>query len=138
MFTINVTPRIGDVDVLGHINNTAPSIWFEQARNPIFRFFSPDLVITLDTWPLIMAHTDYDFDEPLLFGSDIEIRTGISRIGTKSFTVHHEAWQRGKLCAKGNAVIVYFDFKLGQSCAVPEDKKKLLMEHFWEGTVGGS
>ena len=134
MFTITVTPRFGDVDVLGHINNTAPAIWFEQARNPFFRLFSPDLVISLDTWPLIMAHTDFDFINELLFGLDIEIRSGVSRIGTKSFTIFHEAWQGGQLCVKGNAVLVYFDFNIRQSCPIPEDKKKLLAEHLREGT----
>ncbi|MDR0313371.1 MAG: acyl-CoA thioesterase [Treponema sp.] len=132
MYTITVTPRFGDVDVLGHINNTAPAIWFEQARNPFFRIFSPDLVISLDTWPLIMAHTDFDFVDELRFGHDIEIRTGISRIGTKSFTIYHEAWQQGKLCVKGNAVIVYFDFNTRQSRPIPEDKKQLLAEHLWD------
>jgi len=133
MFTITVIPRFGDVDVLGHINNTAPALWFEQARNPFFRFFSPDLEISLDKWPLIMAHTEYDFLEEMTFGSEIEIRSGVSRIGTKSFTIYHEAWQREKLCVSGNAVLVYFDFNTRQSMPIPEDKKKILAEHLRDG-----
>ena len=129
MFIITVTPRFGDVDMLGHINNTTPAIWFEQARNPLFKIFSPDLTISLDTWPLIMAHTDFDFVDELFFGYDVEIRTSISRIGTKSFTIYHEAWQREKLCVKGNAVVVYYDFLNKQSIPIPEEKKKLLAEH---------
>jgi acyl-CoA thioester hydrolase len=76
-----------------------------------------------------MAHTDYDFIRELLFGRDVEIRTAISRIGTTSFTAHHEAWQEGRLCVKGSAVMVYFDFKKRISVPIPEDKKKLLAEH---------
>ena len=129
MFTITVSPRFGDVDVLGHINNTAPAIWFEQARNPFFRFFSPDLVISHNTWPLIMAHTDFDFVDELFFGHDVEIRTYVSRIGTKSFTLYHEAWQREKMCVKGNAVIVYYNFITRQSEPVPDDKRRLLEAH---------
>jgi acyl-CoA thioester hydrolase len=132
MFTITVTPRFGDVDVLGHINNTAPALWFEQARNPFFRFFSPDLTITHETWNLIMAHTDYDFVGELFFGYDVEIRSNVRRIGTKSFTIYHEAWQNEKLCVKGSAVIVYYDFINKQSIPIPEDKKKLLAAHLVE------
>jgi len=129
MFTVTISPRFGDVDVLGHINNTTPSMWFEQARNPFFRFFSPDLTITHKTWPLIMAHTDYDFIDEMFLGYDVEIHSSVSRIGTKSFTVYQEAWQRGVLCVKGNAVIVYYDFMAKQTIPIPEDKKKLLEEH---------
>jgi acyl-CoA thioester hydrolase len=118
--------------VLGHINNIVPALWFEQARNPFFRIFCPDMVITLETWPLIMAHTDFDFVDQLRFGYDIEIRTGIRKIGTKSFTIHHEAWQQGKLCVSGDAVVVYYDFNIKQTCPIPEDKKKLLAEHMWD------
>ena len=129
MYSITLSPRFGDVDVLGHINNTAPALWFEQARNPFFRIFSPDLIISHKTWPLIMAHTDFDFIDEMFFGHDVEIRSYVSRIGTKSFTIYHEAWQRDKLCVKGSAVIVYFNFLTKQSIPIPEEKKRLLEEH---------
>lgn len=126
MFITTVSPRFGDVDGLGHINNTVIAIWFEQARNPLFRIFSPDLEIRHETWPLIMAHTDFDFVGELFFRADVEIRTTISRIGTKSFTLHHEAWQEGRLCVKGNAVIVYYDFMKKETVPIPSDKRKQL------------
>lgn len=132
MFTTIVTPRFGDMDVLGHINNTVLAGWFEEARNPFFDIFAPETYFTDGTFHLIMAHTDYDFVKELLFGSDVEIHTYVSRIGTKSFTVYHEAWQKGKLCSKGNAVIVHFDFAKKETTPIPEDKKKLLAEHFFQ------
>jgi acyl-CoA thioester hydrolase len=76
-----------------------------------------------------MAHGDYDFVGQLYFRYEVEIRTWISRIGTKSFTICHEAWQQGRLCVKGTAVIVHYDFTTERSTPIPEDKKKLLMEH---------
>jgi acyl-CoA thioester hydrolase len=54
----------------------------------------------------------------------------VSRIGNKSFTIYHEAWQQGRLCVKGCAVVVHYDFNTEKSTPLPEDKKKLLMEHF--------
>jgi len=129
MFKIYISPRFGEIDVLGHINNTAPSAWFEQARNPFFKIFSPDLNINHETWPLIMAHTDFDFISEMFLGYDVEIRSMVSRIGNKSFTIYHEAWQREKLCVKGNAVIVYYNFLAKQSEPIPEDIKRILEEH---------
>jgi acyl-CoA thioester hydrolase len=129
MFNITVTPRFGDMDILGHINNTVPVVWFELARNPLFKIFDPAMRLTRESFSLIMAHTDYDYIDPLYLQYDVEIRTWISRIGNKSFTVYHEAWQQGRRCVKGNAVIVHYDFSIGTSTPIPEDKKKLLAEH---------
>lgn len=130
MFTTTVTPRFGDMDILGHINNTVPVVWFELARNPLIRIFDPDMGLRRETMPLIMAHTDYDYVDQLYFQYDVEIKSWVTRIGTKSFTMYHEAWQQGRLCVKGNAVIVHYDFVAEKSTPIPEDKKKLLGEHF--------
>jgi len=132
MLVTTITPRFGDTDCLGHINNTVLAVWFERARNPFFEIFAPGLEVRRDTWPLIMAHTDYDFLAELSFPHEVEIRSVVSRVGTKSFTVAHEAWQRGRLCATGHAVIVYYDFVAGRSVAIPEDKKAAL-----RGLAGG-
>ena len=129
MFTITVTPRFGDMDALGHINNTVPAVWFELARNPLIQIFHPAMELTRKTFPLIMAHTDYYFTDQLYFQYDVEIKTWITRIGTKSFTAYHEAWQQGRLCVKGSAVIVHYDFNTETSTPIPEEKKQLLGEH---------
>jgi len=120
------------MDILGHINNTVPAIWFELARNPIMRLFDPGLTLSKKTFPLIIAHTDYDFIDQMYFRFEVEIKSWIARIGTKSFTIYHEAWQQGRLCVKGNAVIVHYDFNIEQSTPISPDMKKLLEEHLIE------
>ena len=129
MFTITVSPRFGDMDMLGHINNTVYAVWFELARNPLIRIFDPALELKRETFPLIMAHTEYDFVDQLYFPHEAEIKTWVSRIGEKSFTAYHEAWQGGRLCAKGSAVMVHYDFNSQATTPIPEEKKKLLAEH---------
>ncbi|MDR1957050.1 MAG: acyl-CoA thioesterase [Treponema sp.] len=131
MFTTTVSPRFGDTDGLGHINNTVLAIWFELGRNPLFRIFNPNLDLSRDHWPLIMAHTEYDFVGELFLPYEVEIRTFIIRIGTKSFTIYHEAWQQGRRCVTGKAVVVHYDFIKKQSTPLPEDKKTLLAEHLF-------
>jgi len=117
------------MDFLGHINNATLALWFETARNPFLRIFVPDLNIKMETFPLIMAHTDYDFMEPLSFQPEVEIRSWIIHIGKRSFTVYHEAWQKGHLCVKGSAVMIHYDFITKQSVPLPDDKKKILATH---------
>ena len=131
MFSVTIQPRFGDADMLGHINNTVLPQWFEVARDPFFRIFAPNLIVD-ENFPLIMAHTDFDFLDELFFQQMVEIRTWVSRIGTKSFTAYHEAWQEGRLCVKGSAVIVHYDFRVKQTTPLPEEKKRLLEEHLLE------
>jgi len=133
MFRITVNPRFGDIDFLGHVNNSVPSFWFELGRTPILKFFDPELNVDRKNFPLIIAHTEYDFLYQLYLKYEVEVKTWISRIGTKSFTVSHEAWQDGRLCVKGNAVLVHYDFNTGQTTPIPEDKKELLSAHFIHG-----
>jgi acyl-CoA thioester hydrolase len=130
LFTITVTPRFGDADGLGHINNVVLAVWFELARNPFFDMFVPYTKIPArENFPLIMAHSDYDYLDQMYLRAEVEIKTWVEKIGNKSFTIYHEAWQTGRLCAKGRAVIVYYDFTLEQSAPLPDDKRKLLSEH---------
>jgi acyl-CoA thioester hydrolase len=130
MFSMNVTPRFGDIDGLGHVNNTVPSVWFEMGRTPILKMFDPELTLDKNIFPLIIAHLDFDFLNQIFFFFFVTIKTWISRIGTKSFTVHHEAWQEERLCVKGDAVIAYFNFITEKTMPIPDDMRKLLEEHF--------
>ena len=132
MFQVTITPRFGELDVLGHINNIALACWFELARNPLFHIFHPTMPITPRTWPLIMAHSDYDFLEPLQFPQEVMIRTFVDKIGAKSFTLYHEAWQEGRLCTTGRVVLVYYNFNARKSEPIPEDIKRRLQEHVKE------
>jgi acyl-CoA thioester hydrolase len=132
MFTYTTTPRFGDIDGLQHVNNNVVPTWFETARNPLFRFFNPNL--DLKTWNLILVRFEIDFLNQMYYGSDVEIRSYISRIGRSSFEIYQEAWQNGKLGAKGNVVIVHFDFAAQKSIPIPEDVKAELKQHLLENS----
>jgi acyl-CoA thioester hydrolase len=127
MFSSITTPRFGDIDGLGHINNNIVPMWFETARNPYFRLFNPELDLT--RWDLILARFEVDFLNQMYYGYDVEIRSWISRIGRSSFEIYQEAWQEGKLGAKGTAVLVHFDFSQQKSIPVPDTIKKELEKH---------
>lgn len=129
MFKTTVTPRFGDIDGLKHANNISIAIWFEQARNPVFRLFTPDLDLSYEKWKLILARSEYDYVGEITYGFDVDINTYIARIGNSSFTIGHEAWQNGRLCAKGQVVIVHYDFINKKSMPIPETIRRALEEH---------
>jgi len=127
---MDVTPRFGDVDGLRHVNNTVIPGWFEQARNPIYRIFNPEF--EFDNWNLILARIEVDFIGQIFYNNDIHIKTWISNIGRSSFEVYQEAVQGERICAKGKAVHVHYDFKLQKSIEIPPRFKKDLEQHLYE------
>jgi Predicted thioesterase len=124
MLTRTITPQLCQVDFFRHINHLAVPTWFELAREPLYRIFSPDL--NFDDLTMIMAHFDVDFIRQMYLGHDVEIRTVVDKIGNSSFQVEQEAWQMGQCCARGHVVLVHFDFKTQKSVPLPDDIRRQL------------
>lgn len=127
MYTEMISPRFCETDALGHINNTVLPVWFEKAREPIFRFFTPDLDV--NSWCLIVAKIDVEFKAQIHYGSEVCLKTSLQKIGNSSISVQHEAWQNEVLCAKGIAILVNFDYQLQQAVSIPESIRQQLEEH---------
>jgi len=119
MFSDTFSPRFTDTDALGHINNTLVPVWFEGARDNIFKMFTPDLDV--NNWQLILAKIDVTFHAQMHYGSEMEVKTYISRIGNSSFDVHQELWQKNQKCASGTAVMVHFCFKQQKAQVISEE-----------------
>lgn len=129
MFKSKIDVCSRDTDGLGHVNNTSLPIWFETARNPLYKIFNPDMRLHPDSWNIIMVHLSVDYLDQIYYGYEVEIRTYVSKIGNSSFTVYQEAWQNGVKKATGEVVLVYFDFNNQKSMRIPDDIRKDLSEH---------
>lgn len=127
MFSEKMMPHFSDTDALGHINNTKIPVWFEGARVPIFKFFTPDL--DPKKWQLIIAKIEVSYHAQLFYGKEIEIKTYVSRIGGASFDLHQEVWQKGEKCVSGMAAMVNFDYKTQSSKKITDDIRAKLKEH---------
>ncbi|TMM45006.1 acyl-CoA thioesterase [Colwellia ponticola] len=127
MFSEKMMPLFSDTDALGHINNTKIPVWFEGARTPVFKFFTPDL--DHKKWQLIIAKIEVSYHGQLFYGEEIEIKTFISRIGGASFDVYQEVWQHGEKCVSGTTAMVNFDFKVQRSKKIADDIRVKLTEH---------
>lgn len=120
MYKETISPRFYETDALGHINNTVVPMWFEKAREPIFQLFIPDMDV--NKWKLIIARISVDFLAEIHYGTgkDVEIRTGLVKVGNSSMTIRQEVWQEGKCCARGDAVLIHYDYALAQSVPIPD------------------
>lgn len=127
MFIEKVVPRFSETDALGHINNTVLPVWFEAARVPIFKFFTPDL--NPHNWKLIIAKVEVSFVGELFYGQEVTIKTAIEHVGSSSFVVKQEAWQNTICCAIGKTVMVRYDFEAKTKQVLSIEEKNALNEH---------
>ncbi|MBU8905646.1 acyl-CoA thioesterase [Desertibacillus haloalkaliphilus] len=119
-----VNVRMCETDALGHISNISYFIYLEQARIELFRMLGANTT----SWDFILASTSCDFVQQGYFEQSIVVKTTVSKIGTKSFTIDHEVVDAKSetVIAHGKAVVVYFNFETQESELLPEDLKKKL------------
>lgn len=129
MFTYDIQPRFLETDALGHINNNTYGVWFEAARDDIFKIFIPNL--NPKEWNLIVAHTSFDFLSEVHYGKEVVVKTAIEKIGNSSFTIIHAIYQDGRLCTTGKCIMIYFDHNEKKSISIPNDKKEILESHLF-------
>ncbi|AEP28480.1 acyl-CoA thioesterase [Brumicola nitratireducens] len=127
MLSIEFDVRFYETDALQHVSNTVLVGWFETARLPIFKYFTPDL--DLNNWPLILANYNVDFLEQIYLAGPVEVKTWVSRIGNSSFVVYQELWQSNTKKAKGTTTLVRFDYASKKSVRIPDDIRAKLEEH---------
>jgi len=130
MFVNTLEPRFLETDALGHINNTVLPMWFEASRDPLFRLFSPDMDVK--NWKLILASFNINFHAETHYGSSVEIKTYINRIGNSSFDVYQECWQNGIKTVSGISTMVHFCHREKKSTALTSAHTELMQEHFYE------
>jgi acyl-CoA thioester hydrolase len=124
MHTMRQAIRWGDMDVLGHVNNTIYFRYMETGRIG----FLEDLNGRFDAkgqGPVIV--TAYcTFLKQLKYPGDIEIRTFAGAPGRSSFEVTHEIRlvdEQGNadvVYAEGGGKVVWIDFQAEKSVPLPE------------------
>ncbi|TQF72290.1 acyl-CoA thioesterase [Pseudoalteromonas luteoviolacea] len=129
MLAEKIMPRFSETDVLGHINNTVLPVWFEAARAPIFKIFTPDL--NPHNWKLIVAKVEVTFKGELFYGQEVQIKTAIEKIGNSSFVILQQAWQHNECCAEGRTVMVRYDFETKSSQALSLVEREALEGHLF-------
>lgn len=124
-----ITVRWGEMDALGHVNNTVFYRYSEDGRLDYLQRaleISPDP----DSGGPILADLRCSFLQQLRFPADVEIATRTARIGTTSFHMEQALFHQGgtNAVAGFEAVLVWFDYAAQRSAAVPESVRAHIRE----------
>jgi acyl-CoA thioester hydrolase len=124
-----ITPGFYETDALGHINNTVVPMWFEKARTPLFKIFTPDL--DPKKWELILAKIEVEYVREIDYRIAVIIKTGIQQLGNSSFLIRQELFQDGELAARGLTTLVHFDHHQKKSQALTTELRSELEKYYW-------
>lgn len=127
MFVTRITPRVSETDGAGHINNFVAPVWFEAGRREIFRILTPDLQFS--NWKAAMVNMQVDYARQMYFHAEVEVRTWVEKIGTKSFSLYEEIWQADQRCVVGRSTYVVFDYATQQAEEISNDIRNALGVH---------
>ena len=113
--------RWSDPDMLGHVNHARALSLLEAARLAM---------IPSGAAGLILARLEVDYLRQLYYrvGERLCVRSWVSRLGTKSFTVRQELVQDGQVAIRADVVMVLFDFQAQASRPMTEPERT-----FWSG-----
>lgn len=118
---ITISPRFSEVDVLGHVTNSAVPVWFEEGRRSIFRHFSS--TENMSDLSLILRRYEIDFVHQIQASHDVLVDTEIEKIGNSSITIAQTASQKEQIVATGACIMVHFDFSNNASIEISKAKK---------------
>lgn len=99
--------RLGDLDILGHVNNACYLTYFEEAR---ISYLQQIGIPSGAASPRVVARFEIDYLRPVLRShGEVEVGTSIERLGNRSFVLLQEVRTVDELHARGRSVIVAFD-----------------------------
>ena len=127
---IVISPRFSEVDVLGHVTNTALPVWFEHGRLPIFLHFSQ--TGNMRDLSLILRRYEIDFLKQIQAGHEVRIETRIEAIGRSSLSIVQQAFQQQRQVASGRCVMVHFDYSANAAQEIDGTRRRALSIFFTE------
>lgn len=126
---VPITVRWGEMDALGHVNNTVYYRYSEDGRLDYIARIAESDPSRRGVGP-ILADLRCSFVQQLRFPASVEIATRTRAIGRSSLKIQQALFRVGEEqpVAVYEAVVVWFDYGAQKSLPVPEDVRERIRE----------
>jgi len=124
--------RWGDMDAMGHVNNTMYFRFMEQARIGWFDALIPERRAWLETG-IVIVSASCNYKRPMVYPGTVEVKLFVGAPGGSSVPTYYEMHLEGDrhLYADGAAVVVFIDKAKQRPLRIPEGIRARL-----KGAVG--
>lgn len=129
VYTVTIPIRWGDMDAMGHVNNTVYFRFMEQARIEWLSMLGclPDQ----DGNGPVIVNAHCTFKRPLKYPDQVEVCTYIGAAGRSSFETIQEMRSVNNnyaIYAEGGAKVVWVDAQTEKSAPLPDEIRQKLTE----------
>jgi acyl-CoA thioester hydrolase len=121
--------RWGDMDALGHVNNTEYFNYASETRIDWINELGHNMID--DGVGPVIVHTECTFLKSVVFPAQIVDDMYLEKMGTSSFTARHEIRVEGDadLYAETRSTIVWVNYSEGKSVPLPEWLRQELVKY---------
>ncbi len=116
-FSVDIEVRFSETDLFGHLNNTVPFVYFEQARIGLMndqKLMGAGLSTTSEKIPIV-ADLQCDFLGQIFFGETIQLYAKVAKYGSSSMDIHYMGVVNGEVRLTGRGALVQVDAKTGKA-----------------------
>lgn len=126
-FWLEDSIRFSDIDLLGHANNNAIAVYFEEARVALFHTLDPQ-------WfkgerVIVLAHSEFDYFAELHYPASIRTGTQLVKVGNSSFTLASGLFRGTELVAACEVICVQIDRKTRRSTPLSAELRAALLAY---------
>jgi acyl-CoA thioester hydrolase len=119
--------RWGDMDAMGHVNNTVYFRYMEQTRISWFEALLPRGK-AWGTTGIVIANAACNFKKAISYPGTVEVKMFAGPPGTSSLPTFYEMLVERELHADGEARVVFIDMEKQKPVRIPDGIRGLLKE----------
>jgi len=118
--------RWGDMDAMGHVNNTVYFRYMEQARIGWFEALVPRGE-AWRTMGIVIVNASCNFKKPINYPGTVEVSLSIEPPGGSSVGTFYQLKMNDTLYADGAAVVVFISMQSQKPVRIPEEIRSHLV-----------
>ena len=111
--------RLGDLDHQKHVNNAVYATYFETGRVMMMRQMFGEL--SFGSTNFVVARLELNYLRELHWPGNVDVGTGVERIGKSSVVYGQAVFHDGVCAASGRTTMVLIDKATRRSTTMPED-----------------
>jgi acyl-CoA thioester hydrolase len=116
--------RYGDTDRQGHVNNAVFATFFETGR--VEMLYQPSHQFLSDDCSFVVAKSTIELIAEIHWPGQVDVGTGIVRIGGSSLVIAANLYQQGQLVATSETIVVQVSNITKTSTPISEEVKQKL------------
>ena len=117
--------RWGDMDAMGHVNNTVYFRYMEQARIGWFEALVPQAQAWKSTG-IVIVNASCNFRKPINYPGTVEVSVFCGPPGGSSVATYYDLSVNQELYADGAATVVFIDMEKQKPIRIPDSIREAI------------